>query len=156
MKDLLATLRFGMAYSIQDLDVSSDPDHDHTLFALKCLNRNEAEIVMDIVKYNLHDFITYNSRVHGEYVDSESLADVLKVCEYNEESYIAHAKMAEQLLKYMVEHIKRVWPSKYSKTQCVMHFALREYESLSYEFLHTLDDWSRIGVDMGYLFDEEV
>jgi hypothetical protein len=123
-KDFLhsnSTIRFGVAYSVQDLKEVNDPDNDHTLFSFKCINRYDGDVVMDILHDKFYDAITYSSRVSGEHVDVVRLATELGVTDYNAESYADHIQLAKTLFANMVGVIKRAWPKKYHTMWGFMH-----------------------------------
>jgi len=109
----LATIKFGIAYSLQarNAEYMKDPDNAYMMYSFNCLNRTEAEIVENILKHDFRDMTVLGSR---EYVDSVRLARALEMTDYAADSYTDYAKLAEKLFAYMVMVIKRIWPKKYA------------------------------------------
>lgn len=120
-KQRLAMIRFGVAYSVQDLKDVYGPDNDHTLFSFKCVNRSEVDVIMDVLHDKFYDAITYSSRVAGVHLDVVRLATELGMTDYNAESYSDYIQLAKKLFADMVGVIKRAWPKKYPTTWGFMH-----------------------------------
>jgi hypothetical protein len=103
-------IKFGIAYSLRDRDVKYSDDNGFMAYSYNFLNRWEASMVEQILRYEFRDITCYDSK---EYLNADALAKRLGYAEYSADSYTSYAELARRLFARMVSIAKLNFPENY-------------------------------------------
>lgn len=106
----LLMVKFGIAYSLAERDSQYQPDNGYMMFCFQCYTRAEAEIVEQLLNYDLQNMIALGTR---GYIDVAQLAEFLHMQPYSG-LYEEYISIARKFCGFIVHAIKeRVFPGKY-------------------------------------------
>ncbi len=107
----LDVIKFGIAYDLHQRSLAyGKGDNGYMLFSFALDSRKEADIVENILKYDLATVTILDSR---EYVDATKLAALLNIPSYDSSSYESYLDLAKSLFRVMVNKIHVLWPDRY-------------------------------------------
>jgi hypothetical protein len=111
-------IKFGIAYSIRERDVSYQNDNGFMAFSYNFNERWEAATTERIMRREFDDITCYNSK---EYLDTTALAKRFGFDEYNADSYASYTELACRLFARMVSIAKVIWPHNYRENHGFVH-----------------------------------